>query len=69
MIKKKLEEKEERRLSLQFRFGCPAALIFPVAQETFSSLQQEVEIKSKQLRKAWDKVVAAKKAKEGLLVA
>ena len=37
-----------------------------VAQETFSSLQQEVEVKSKQLKKAWDKVVAARKQKTGL---
>jgi kinesin family protein 3/17 len=37
-----------------------------VAQETFSSLQQEVDVKSKQLKKAWDKVVAARKQKSGL---
>ena len=42
-MQRKLQEKEERRME---------------AQETFSSLQQEVDVKTKKLKKVWAKLQA-----------
>jgi kinesin family protein 3/17 len=50
-LRRRLQEKEDARLG---------------AQEHFDSLQQEVDVKTKQLKKLWAKVQAAQMQKERL---